>query len=79
MADDRDRDARGSGARRALPGEGSGMSGVEGLAEQLAVAVKALEEIIDPECMTRGTNGWIDTEAPARIAEAALDALRGAA
>jgi hypothetical protein len=44
MADDRDRDAGGSGARRALPGEGTGMSGVVELAEQLAVAVKALRE-----------------------------------
>jgi hypothetical protein len=72
MADD-----RGSGARRALPGEGSGMSGVEELAEQLAVAVKALEEIANPECMLRG--GLIDMGIPARIAEDALATLRGAA
>jgi hypothetical protein len=40
-------------------------------------AVGALEQITDPECMTRGTDGWIDTDAPARIAQNALDALGG--
>jgi hypothetical protein len=36
---------------------------------------EVLEQITDPECMTRGTGGWIDTGAPARIAQNALDAL----
>jgi hypothetical protein len=38
-------DAGRGGARRALPGEGSGMSGVEELAEQLAVAVRELARL----------------------------------
>jgi hypothetical protein len=78
MADDRDRDAGGSGARRALPGEGTGMSGVEGLAEQLAVAVKALEEIeytTRTETYVRVLLARVEAH---RIAVEALDALRGA-
>jgi hypothetical protein len=70
VADDRDRAAGGSGARRALPGEGTGMSGVEELAEQLAVAVKALEEI---EAYFIG--GWPDPDDLPRIRKLARSGL----
>lgn len=76
MTTDRDHDA--SGARRALPGEGSGMSGVEELAEQLAVAVKALEEIRD-ELGVPGPGYPAPVANAAKAAAVALATLRGAA
>jgi hypothetical protein len=76
---DRDHDATTSGARRALPGEGTGMSGVEVLAEQLAVAVKALELIGEHARLDLSERGIAEAERYALLARDALDALQGAA
>jgi hypothetical protein len=46
--------------------------------EALTIAERALEAIASPDCMYRHAEdgGWIDTEAPARIAEGALGDVR---
>jgi hypothetical protein len=79
----RDRDAGGTGARRALPGEGTGMSGVEELAEQLAVAVKALERIVGLSAVWEAEgHPYTDeqyADAMRSIASDAIIKLRGAA